>query len=299
MSHAPIPFEAQSLYELGWRYAPGGMVAFDPVDGKLIDLNPAAEALSGYSREEVLGLPITILHPEGEWKRVKAEFLKVEQEPARFRSFHIQRKDGQRLPVAISSSRSAVVAGRPVSICVYFDISEQEQKDHQLSTQNWALSAFSIAALALGRAHSIDSLLQSICEAITLESAYALAWIGIAEDGPGKKLRIASSAGGAKGYLDGLDLCWSEDEPSGQGPTGICIRTHTLQILEDSETSPIFAPWRQRARQFGIRSSVSIPLRVEGSLHGALVVYSARPKAFESAPVEVFQHLGVEIVHGI
>jgi len=101
------------------------------------------------------------------------------------------------------------------------------------------------------------------------------------------------------GYLDGLHLSWAEEDPNGQGPTGVCIRTGTMQILEDAQTSPIFGPWRERARQFGIRSSVSIPLRIKGSWHGALVVYSARPKAFEAAPVEVFERLGEHIVHGI
>jgi HD-GYP domain-containing protein (c-di-GMP phosphodiesterase class II) len=44
---------------------------------------------------------------------------------------------------------------------------------------------------------------------------------------------------------------------------------------------------------------VSIPLHIEGSWQGALTVYAARPNTFEAAPVEVFQHLGEEIVHGI
>ena len=72
--------------------------------------------------------------------------------------------------------------------------------------------------------------------------------LGIAEESPEKKIRIAASAGEAICYLDGLDLSWSEDEAWGKAPTGICIRTNTLQITNDTQTSPSFALWRERAR---------------------------------------------------
>jgi PAS domain S-box-containing protein len=55
--------ELPNLYELNWTYAPDGMFAFDSGTGKLINVNPAAEALSGYSREELIGLHLTMLHP--------------------------------------------------------------------------------------------------------------------------------------------------------------------------------------------------------------------------------------------
>jgi PAS domain S-box-containing protein len=300
MNLAPHASRPLSLYELAWTYAPGSMFAVDCDTGKLINSNPAAVALSGYSHDELIGMSLADLHPESERERVKVEFLKAVQEPSQHPGFHIQRKDGRCAPVAISLSKSAVLDGRSVLVCVYFDITDQQEKEHQLSTQNWALGAYAIAALALGRVRSSEKLLlHAICEAITHKSTYIFAWIGIAEDGPGKKIRIAAKAGSAVGYLDGLHLSWAEEDPNGQGPTGVCIRTGTMQILEDAQTSPIFGPWRERARQFGIRSSVSIPLRIKGSWHGALVVYSARPKAFEAAPVEVFERLGEHVVHGI
>jgi len=154
--------------------------------------------------------------------------------------------------------------------------------------------------MALDRVHSSESLLlQTICEAITRESIYVLAWVGIAEDDPGKKIRIAASAGKAIGYLGGLDLSWSDDETWSKSPTSICIRTNTLQITDDTQTSTSFALWRERARQFVIRSSVSIPLSVEDGWHGALVVYAATPYAFEAPAIEVLKHLAEQTVRAV
>jgi PAS domain S-box-containing protein len=424
-THFPNINEPQSLYELSWTYAPGGMFAFDSDTGELINVNPAAEALSGYSREELIRQPLTLLHPEAERERVKAEFLHAVKEPSSHPGFHIQRKDGRFAPVAITSSKSLLLDGRPVAICVYFDITVhndeekhlaqmearyrglleaapdgmvvvnqraeivllnaqakkqfgysrdellgqkvtniipkgfaerliadgtraaaealaqqigtgielmgrrkdgsefpieimlsplestegilvtaairditvQKEREHHIKAQNWALSAYAGAALALAPARSSKGLLTAVCEAITSESIYVLAFVGIAEDGPGRSIRVAAEAGSAVGFLRGLSLSWAEDKPEGQGPTGICIRTNKLQSVADSETSGIFALWRKRAIQFGIRSGVYVPLRVEGGWHGELVIYAARPNAFEAPAIEVFQHLAEQIVH--
>jgi PAS domain S-box-containing protein len=287
------------LYALSWSYAQDGKLAFDAVSGVVVDVNPAAELLMGYTRDELIGMNVTMLHPVNERERVKVEFRLAALMASSHPGFHLLRKDGSLLPVSIWSSESILVDSRSLLIVVYRDISDEVRREHLLSAQNWAMSAFSIAALALGRARSPEDLLQSICEAITRESVYLLAWIGIAEDDPEKTLRQAASAGTALGYLNGLHVSWSEFLPAGLGPTGVCVRTNSMQILDDSEAAPIFAPWRERARNFGIRSSISIPLRIEGSWNGALAVYSAQPHAFEAAPIEVFQRLGEQIVHGI
>ena len=122
MSPVINPIEPQNLYELGWTYAPGSMFAFDSGTGELINVNPAAEALSGYSREELIRQPLTLLHPDAERERVKVEFLNDLKLPSRHAGFHIQRKDGRCAPVAITSSGSLVLDGRSVAICIYFDL---------------------------------------------------------------------------------------------------------------------------------------------------------------------------------
>ncbi len=298
MSHVPHADEPQSLGELAWAYAPGSMFAFDCDTIKLTNANPAAVALSGYSRDELIGMLLTDLHPEAERSRFKSEIKRVLKQPSQLPAgFYLQRKDGRSVPVMIHSSSSLVLDGRTVAIFVYRDIIELVEKEHQYSVKDWALSAFSRAAFALGRAVSREGLLQSVCEAVTKEPIYALAWIGFAEDGPDKNVRVAATAGSALGYLDGLQVRWSEDDPMGGGPTGICIRTGKVKIIEDTEVSESFAPWRERAREAGIRSMAAIPFSIEGNRRCALMVYSTQPNAFEAASIDVFEHLSREIVH--
>ena len=197
------------------------------------------------------------------------------------------------------------MAGQSLVIGQFRDITDQVQNEHQLSSQDWALGAYSLAALALGRVYSSESiLLQSICEAITRESAYVLAWVGIAEEGPGKPIRIAAKAGNAVKYLDevrnnGIQMNWSENDPLGQGPVGACLRENTTQIVQNLDKVAAFAPWRKLAKGFEIQSAVSIPIHADDNWKGVLTVYSELVEAFDVQAVEVFQRLGEHIVQGI
>ena len=103
--------EPRELYELAWTCAPGAMFAFDANTGVMVNVNPAAEALSGYSRNELLGSNIATMHPEAEREWVSGEFLHSQEMPSRHVGYHLQQKDGRSLPVKISSSKSLVLDG--------------------------------------------------------------------------------------------------------------------------------------------------------------------------------------------
>src|SRR5208283_3728078 len=274
MAHITTATMPGSFYQLSWTHAPGSMFAFDCESGRILNVNLAAVVLTGFSSDELTGMSLVDLHPEGERDRADAEIQKAIRQPAHLPlRYHIQSKDGRSIPVMISSSQSLPLDGRPVVNFVYLDISELEESEHRLTAQNWALSAYAGAALALAPAQTSQELLTAVCKAIVRESIYVLAWVGIAEDGEGKQVRIAAAEGSAVNFLYGMPLSWAPDEQEGQGPTGICIRTNELQSMLDSEKSEVFAPWRQRAMKSGIRSAVWIPLRVEGGWRGALIVY--------------------------
>lgn len=300
MTHLPHVKEPHSLFELSWTYAQDAKFAIDVATAAVVDVNLAAVSLTGYSREELIGMHTTLLHPEEERERVMVEFRKATEQASSHPGFHIQRKDGSLAPVAIWSSASLKSGSRAILLVEFRDITELEIKEHELSTQNWALAAYASAALALGRDHTTENqLLQAICEAITHQSVYPLAWVGIAEDGSGKPVRVAAVSGSAAHYMDGMCLSWSEDEPNGQGPTGICIRSRKVHLVEDTELSAVYRPWLDLARQYGIRSSVSIYFDTGGGPRGALVVYASRPNAFEPVAIDVFQHLAEQIGHGM
>jgi len=73
---------------------------FEPYSS-LPDVNPAIGELMGYSREELIRMHLTVLHPESERERAKVEFQKAAEHPSRHRGFHMRRKNGSYLSLAI------------------------------------------------------------------------------------------------------------------------------------------------------------------------------------------------------
>ncbi len=287
------------LSHMGWKYARDAMFVTDCLTGELENVNPAAESLTGYSRSELIGKSFSFLHPEDERESLDAAFQKAVSGSGLIAGVHLLRKDGSTFHVEISTSAPFEIDGRMLVFGIFHDTSEMDDREHRLATKRWALRAYAGAAMALVRAESSATLMQEICEAITDEAVFVLAWIGFAEDAPGKPVRVAGAAGSALSYLDGLEVGWDEDAASGRGPTGIAIRTGAVQIVKDTETDVAFRPWLEKARQSGIRSAFAVPFRVEDGRRGAMLVYSSHPHAFGPIVSEAFTHLAEEIGVGL
>jgi HD-GYP domain-containing protein (c-di-GMP phosphodiesterase class II) len=69
--------------------------------------------------------------------------------------------------------------------------------------------------------------------------------------------------------------------------------------MQDTETVESFGPWRERARQAGIRSIVAVPFSVGEGSRGALTVYSAQRNAFDAESIDVFENLAKELAYGL
>ena len=160
---------------------------------------------------------------------------------------------------------------------------------------NWVLAAINEAHRALVRATSETQLYQSICEALSSAEPFALATVCIAEQTPGRTVRVVAAAGKAIGYIEGLAVTW-DDSPLGNGPMGRAIRTGEVQFNDDLAADERFSPWCARAVAFGLRSSFVLPICLPGgALAMSLSVYSERKTAFDAQQLEQFRRLGDDL----
>jgi PAS domain S-box-containing protein len=117
-------------YRAVFEAAPDGIVIVDR-DGRIRDLNPSAERLFGYVRDELLGRSIEDLVPE-EVRDVHGREREAYQEAPRARPMGIgldlrgRRKDGSDVPVEISLSPMRTMRGRFV-IAIVRDRTERER----------------------------------------------------------------------------------------------------------------------------------------------------------------------------
>lgn len=117
--------EAEQQYRSVFESTSDAILIFD-YEGKLIEVNPAACRMHGYSYEEMVGLSgATIVHPDDHHKF--ADFVQqvAAGQPFQVESTHV-RKDGE--PVAIKvTGTSFVFAGRDALLAVVRDMSEEKK----------------------------------------------------------------------------------------------------------------------------------------------------------------------------
>jgi len=130
---------------------------------------------------------------------------------------------------------------------------------------------------AILRNRDRKALLDSVCRTIVETGGFKLAWVGFA-DPASREVRPMASFG-ETAYLEGITVR-AADVPEGRGPTGRAIVEGRPVINLDFETDGNMAPWRDRARKHGIRSSSAFPLRQAGAVIGALTIYSDQPSFF-------------------
>lgn len=161
-----------------------------------------------------------------------------------------------------------------------------------------AYQVLAVGNEAVLRAEDEDQLFQSVLDTLIELSDYALAWIGRARHDEERNLEILARAGNIQGYVDDLRIRWQHDRFS-QGPGGRAIRSRHSVVCQDVETDESFQPWLPLAQEYGIRSSVAIPLVFGENEIGLLAIYSARPQTFTNDEVRLLERLAANIAFGV
>ncbi len=95
--------------------APDAIVLVDSRTKRIIDANPAGQALTGYSKDELLTLSMEALHPEEGLERYTNAFKRtVEEGRGTLFDGLVRRKDGSTVPVDIASTVVETEGGRIV-----------------------------------------------------------------------------------------------------------------------------------------------------------------------------------------
>ena len=170
------------------------------------------------------------------------------------------------------------------------------RQEHQCL--NRALRTLSGCNRALLRAEDEATLLQEICRVIVEQAGYRLAWVGRAEQDAAKTVTPMAHAGVEQAYVDSLNISWADNE-RGHGPSGTAIRTGQPSLARNLLTDPNTAPWREGAIAHGIASVLSLPLRVEGAIFGAIGIGAPEPDAFGAQELELLSEAAEDLAFGL
>jgi len=276
-----------------------GIIAVN-LDGIVTAWNEGATRIYGYSAEEMIGRPIaTVASPEPRVEvRERLEGVALALEPTSQEVVRI-RKDGQPIHVLQAFSPINGPEGELVGAsAIILDITERKQAERILQKTARALRTLSRGNEALVRAASEEELFQEMCRVIVEVGEYRMAWVGIAGHDSAKTVCVAAAAGNVDGYFEQVRVTWDETVP-GQGPTGMAIKTGSVQINQDFENNPAVAPWWPEARRRGYRASIALPIRRAGEAIGALVIYAGEADAFGPEETRLLTELANDLSFGL
>jgi len=257
-------------------------------------ISPSVEEVLGWQPDELIGRSAPdLVHPE-DMPEIGALVLALNELASRVRSPRVRmlRKDG--------SWRSLQLRGRPA-----LDASGQVA-GHIITMQDTterddalrALSVLSEGNRVLARVDDEEGLLTQMCEAIVETGGYPLAWYGARVDDAARTVLRRASAGTSRDYVDRIAVSWG-DGSLGTGPTGTAVRTGMPQIRHDYSTEASFAPWLQAAQASGLRSSISLPVVVDGEVDGVLVVAATEAHAFDDRAATLLTTLASDLGLGL
>src|SRR5688572_2221018 len=123
----------------------------------------------------------------------------------------------------------------------------------------------------LVRAVDERQLLRDMCRIAVEKGGYRMAGVGLVHDDEARTIEPAASAGRDDGYFAAGRFSWG-DRDTGRGPAGEAVRSGHPQIVRDTRTDPVFAPWREAALERGYRAVAALPLKIDGGTFGVLAI---------------------------
>ncbi len=122
---------SESYYRMVFEHSSDPVFLLDPLN-IILDVNPAAISIYGYSREEFIGMDASrLVAPEHAPLIVERRTQLLERGFLSYENVHLT-KDGRRLFLGIRASR-VVFEGRPVMLVVAHDVTEQHERSRQMS----------------------------------------------------------------------------------------------------------------------------------------------------------------------
>ncbi len=189
--------------------------------------------------------------------------------------------------------------GKPAQILgTAVDVTRQKMAEESLRRANRALKTLNECNDALVHETDEEDLLHRVCGVFVEMGGYRMAWVGIAEQDAGKRVRAVARAGYEAGYLGKADIRWDDSE-RGRGPTGTAIRTGKIFVARNLITQPHYGPWRGEALKRGFASSIALPMKDAGSVFGALTIYAGESEAFDEEEVRLLTNLADNLAYGL
>jgi PAS domain S-box-containing protein len=263
------------------------------LQGIIKSWNPGAQALFGYSEQEVLGKPMTLLIPlerAAEEPRILARIARGE--PTDHFETVCVTKDGRKVPVSVTISpirddRGAIVGASKIAR----DITERQHAEERVQAQLARLNLLHQVTRAIGERQDIQSIFQVVIR--TLEEHLPVDFCCIClYDPPEERLVVTSVGLHSQSLAMELAMTRQAQIPIDQNGLSHCVRG---RLVYEPDIARVDFPFPQRLARGGLRSMVAAPLLVESKVFGVLIAARQQPSSFSSGQCEFLKQVSEHV----
>ncbi|MEW6500352.1 MAG: ATP-binding protein [Thermodesulfobacteriota bacterium] len=154
---------------------------------------------------------------------------------------------------------------------------------------NRAYRTLSRCNQTLVRAHDEKEMLARVCQILTEEGGYPLAWVGYASHDQARSIRVVAACGAQGDTLRKLRTRWTETGATGQSPTARAIHEGQVTLAREGREESLG----------GHRFAIALPLSVDKEIIGALTLHTDEANAFDQEEVEFLSELAADLSFGI
>ncbi|MGA7522302.1 MAG: PAS domain S-box protein [Acidobacteriaceae bacterium] len=291
--------KAEEKYRDIFEDAPEGIFQTTK-EGKALVLSPAGARMLGFaSPQEAVDGTRTAgeawMHPEDRaaYVALVEERGEVRDHPCLFR-----RKDGTPIWISLTARKVVAADGQTYHQGFMADITLRRQLTDALNVKVRELQLLSEMNAALVSAETEEGLLTRYCQIIVETGGYRMAWVGFGENSPDKRIVPAAHYGYEAGYLETVNLAWSETE-RGKTPAGRAIRTGEVQVAEDILADADMAFCHVEASKRGYRSTIALPFHHSDGNVACLIGYGEAPRSWPESERALLEEIATDLGFGI
>jgi len=241
----------------------------------------------GRSRDEIVGMHQSKLHPPGQADRYRQKFAThIQKGHAADFDGEVIRKDGALVPVTISAS-PLTIRGHRFILGLFRDITERKRMEQRLEHLSAVLRAIRNVNQLIAREKDRDKLLKGACDNLIETRGYYNTWLAILDESGG--LVTTAEAGLNKDFLPIL-------EQLKRGELTDCsrraLRQSELVVTEDPVSTCVDCPL---AGMHHDRGAMTTRLEHRGKVYGMLTVSIPRALITDEEEQSLFQELASDI----
>jgi diguanylate cyclase (GGDEF)-like protein/PAS domain S-box-containing protein len=174
------------------------------------------------------------------------------------------------------------------------DITERKAAEAKLQRHMHLYAALSQCNKAIVHCADEAELFLEICRVAVEFGGMKMAWVGLFAPDNKTIMPVASFGEGAE-ELQTIDMSMDTCSEFGHSPTSVAIREQRPYWCQDFVNDPLTVPWRKQGVRAGWAASASLPLRRNGNVTGAFVLYANEVNAFDDAARNLLVEMSMDI----